>query len=117
MEPELYNDRARRILGIDSFQSNPASCVVQDGNAQIVAVADTGIDDKHPDFVGRIVGRIARGRLNDTTDPAGHGTRVSGSILGDGSASGAHYRVWLPGASLFFQSLLHSQGGLGGLPT
>jgi serine protease AprX len=117
IEPELYNDLARRILGLDSAGGNPAICVVQDGTGQIVAVADTGIDDAHPDFAGRISGKVGRGRINnDTTDPVGHGTHVSGSILGDGSASGGQYKGIAPKANLFFQSLLDNTGGLGGLP-
>ena len=115
VEPELYNDRSRRILGIESAQGNPV-CVPQDGNGQIVAVADTGIDATHPDFAGRIAGAIAHGRPNDTTDPAGHGTHVAGSVLGDGAASGGQYRGIAPKAKLFFQSLLDNKGGLSGLP-
>ena len=116
VKPVLYNDAARRILGVDSGQGNPSVCVQQDGNAQIVAVADTGIDDTHPDFAGRIVAKVARGRANDTSDPAGHGTHVAGSILGDGSASNGQYKGIAPKANLFFQSLLDANGDLGGLP-
>jgi serine protease AprX len=116
VKPVLYNDAARRILRVDSGQGNPSVCVQQDGNAQIVAVADTGIDDTHPDFAGRIVAKVARGRANDTSDPAGHGTHVAGSILGDGSASNGQYKGIAPKANLFFQSLLDANGDLGGLP-
>jgi len=116
VKPQLYNDCARRILGVESSQSNPVVCIGQDGKGQIVAVADTGIDDAHPDFAGRIIAKIARGRANNATDPAGHGTHVSGSILGDGSASSGQYRGIAPKASLLFQSLLDANGELGGLP-
>jgi serine protease AprX len=116
VKPVLYNDAARRILGVVSGPGNPSVCLQQDGNAQIVAVADTGIDDTHPDFTGRIVAKIARGRANNTTDPAGHGTHVAGSILGDGSASKGQYKGIAPKANLFFQSLLDANGNLGGLP-
>ena len=115
--PKLSNEAARRILGIE--QSNPASSRVisQDGTGQIVAVADTGIDDQHPDFKGRIAGKIARGRPpSDASDPNGHGTHVSGSILGDGSASNGVLKGMAPKATLFFQSLLDANGELGGLP-
>jgi serine protease AprX len=110
--PTLHNDRARVILGIDR---NPAG-IQETGAGQIVAVADTGLDDQHPDFQGRIVGIVALGRPNDYSDPHGHGTHVAGSILGDGSASTGAVRGAAPGAQLFFQSLLDAQGGLGGLP-
>jgi len=114
VEPELFNDAARRILGVDGAAAGVR--VAQDGTDQIVAVADTGIDDTHPDFAGRIIAKIARGRTNDTTDPDGHGTHVTGSILGDGSASKGLYKGIAPKAKLFFQSLLDPDGRLGGLP-
>ncbi len=115
--PKLSNDAARRILGIDQ-KGNPASTSVisQDGTGQIVAIADTGIDDQHPDFQGRIAGKIARGRPNDASDPNGHGTHVAGSVLGDGSASNGVLKGTAPKATLFFQSLLDANGELGGLP-
>ena len=115
--PELYNDAARRLLGVDEPPNRSGlSSLTQDGSDQIVAVADTGIDAQHPDFQGRIVGTIARGRPNDASDPNGHGTHVAGSILGDGAASGGQIRGIAPQAKLFFQSLLDANGDLGGLP-
>jgi subtilisin family serine protease len=111
--PTLHNDRARVLLGIDH---NPATGIQQTGAGQIVAVADTGLDDQHPDFQGRIVGIVALGRPTDYSDPHGHGTHVAGSILGDGTASAGALCGTAPGAQLFFQSLLDAQGGLGGLP-
>jgi serine protease AprX len=115
--PQLWNDAARRLLGLDcTAGGNLATRLTQDGKGQIVAVADTGIDEQHPDFQGRIVGKIARGRPNDVTDPAGHGTHVAGSVLGDGASSKGKIKGTAPKASLFFQSLLDAKGGLGGLP-
>ena len=117
VKPKLSNAAARRILGIDP-QGNPASAPVvsQDGTGQLVAIADTGIDDQHPDFQGRITAKIARGRPNDASDPNGHGTHVAGSVLGDGSASNGLLKGTAPKATLFFQSLLDANGDLGGLP-
>jgi serine protease AprX len=115
--PEPFNDAARRLLAIDDQPgANPATFLSQDGTGQTVAVADTGIDDTHPDFQGRIAGKIARGRSGDTSDPNGHGTHVAGSVLGDGKASGGQIKGTAPKAQLFFQSLLDASGRLGGLP-
>lgn len=111
--PKLHNEIARRLLGVDG---NPGPGIGLTGQGQIVGVADTGLDDAHPDFQGRILGVVALGRPNDSSDPHGHGTHVSGSVLGDGSASGGRLRGAAPGARLFFQSLLDADGGLGGLP-
>jgi subtilisin family serine protease len=111
--PELHNDRARVLMKLD-LPSNVS--YQQTGVGQIVGVADTGIDDSHPDFKGRIVGRVGLGRPGVSDDPNGHGTHVAGSIAGDGAASYGAYRGVAPGASIYFQSLLDSKGKLGGLP-
>ena len=112
--PRLNNDLAREILGIDSGITG--SSILETGAEQIVAVADTGIDEKHPDFKNRIVGTVALGRPGNSSDPHGHGTHVAGSVLGDGDSSHGALRGAAPGAQLFFQSLLDAQGELGGLP-
>lgn len=114
--PKLHNDLARARLGIDSHH-NPGVPFPYEGEGQVVAVADTGIDDTHPDFGNRIIGKRALGRPPaNTSDPHGHGTHVAGSVLGDGTASGGKIRGTAPKARLFFQSLLDQDGGLGGLP-
>jgi hypothetical protein len=121
VQPTIFNDHARRLLGLEgppaAAGGGAAPAVLkEDGSGQIVAVADTGLDDKHPDFAGRIVKLLARGRPGDTSDPHGHGTHVAGSVLGDGSESHGQIRGAAPKAKLVFQSLLDAQGGLGGLP-
>ncbi len=115
--PRLHNQVARELLGLDSApQPDPGSNLTQTGEGQTVAVADTGLDDRHPDFKGRIMRVVARGRLFNGNDPHGHGTHVAGSVLGDGAASGGLIRGTAPRARLFFQSLLDANGELGGLP-
>ncbi|MEO6939255.1 MAG: S8 family serine peptidase [Candidatus Kapaibacterium sp.] len=115
--PRLFNDYTRRLLNVDAPKGvGSQSYILQDGTDQIVAVADTGIDHDHPDFEGRIIGKVARGRHNDTSDPLGHGTHVAGSVLGDGSASKGEFKGMAPKAKLFFQSLLDHEGTLGGVP-
>jgi serine protease AprX len=115
VEPKLFNDVARVLLGIDSAAGNPGPLGLE-GEGELVAVADTGLDRDHPDLASRIEGVVALGRANDSSDPHGHGTHVAGSILGDGTASGGTIRGTAPKAKLYFQSLLDAQGGLGGLP-
>jgi serine protease AprX len=117
VEPELYNNFARRLLGVDSADpAHPRTQLTEDGAGQIVAVADTGIDREHPDFHDRFAGIVALGRAGDASDPDGHGTHVAGSVLGDGTASKGEIKGIAPGAKLFFQSLLDAKGKLGGLP-
>jgi subtilisin family serine protease len=114
--PKLSNDRARILLGIDAAGSSVTTIIPFDGNGQIVGIADTGIDDQHPDFRGRLVGISALGRPNDHSDPNGHGTHVAGSVGGDGTASNGSIRGTAPRANIFFQSIMDAQGELGGLP-
>ena len=112
IEPQLFNDRVATLLGIA-----PPVPGVQglDGTNQIVAITDTGIDDTHPDFAGKLMQVTAHGRVDDSSDPAGHGTHVAGSIVGTGAASDGAIRGIAPGAKLIFQSVLDAAGGLGGL--
>jgi len=116
VEPKLFNDKARELMGITNHGGNPGLLIDETGEGQIVGVADTGLDEGHPDFQGRMAGVVALGRPNDASDSHGHGTHVAGSVLGDGAASGGKLCGAAPGASLFFQSLLDANGGLGGLP-
>jgi serine protease AprX len=112
--PKWFNDVARGLLGVTS--DNPERSLPLTGAGQVVAVADTGLQETHPDFAGRVVDVVALGRPNDASDPHGHGTHVAGSVLADGSASDGTYAGVAPEAKLYFQSLLDPHGGLGGLP-
>lgn len=115
--PELHNDRARVLLGVDgSPTAVPQFHFPLEGDGEIVGVADTGLDEAHCDIAGHIKGVVALGRENDASDPHGHGTHVTGSILGNGCASQGAIRGVAPHAQVFFQSLLDHNGKLGGLP-
>lgn len=115
--PRLHNDQARLLIHIDYEENGVSSLTVPyEGDGQLVGVADTGIDADHPDFDGAIHKIVALGRQDDSSDPHGHGTHVSGSIVGNGSASSGKIRGIAPQAKLFFQSILDDSGGLGGLP-
>jgi serine protease AprX len=114
--PKLTNDLARDLMRIDAAAGSAVAGLSLTGDGQIVGVADTGLDANHPDFAGRIAGLVARGRVGDASDPHGHGTHVSGSVLGDGKASNGQLRGVAPRAKLFLQSVLDAGGGLGGLP-
>jgi serine protease AprX len=115
--PQTYNDVARGILTADQAQA----AGTMRGEGEIVCVCDTGFDkgdlaDVHPAFTGRVVRLYPLGR-NVASDPDGHGTHVCGSVLGDGVAEdGTVIRGTAPAARLVMQSVLDSQGGLGGIP-
>ena len=115
IDPVLCNDLACQALGVLTLTGAPVAHL-GDGVGQTVGIADTGIDDTHPDFSGRLKKLIARGRPGKTDDPNGHGTHVAGSFVGDGNASAGQFRGIAPKADLVFQSLLDPLGQLGGLP-
>jgi len=114
----LYNDQAGPVIGADAVWTVPGL----NGEGQVVAVADTGLDlgvddaTLHPDVEGRIAEGQAWGRPT-WDDPHGHGTHVAGSVLGDGSQSSGVYSGVAPAASLVMQSILDAENGLGGIPT
>ncbi len=104
-----------------------------DGEGQIVAVADTGLDTgvndttMHADFRGRIVSirswpvQFDNNHEDDSAadSDSGHGTHVAGSILGDGAQSNCEIRGMAYKASLVFQAVeQYFQDGYGlyGIP-
>jgi subtilisin family serine protease len=115
---KLANNVARQILRVP----NPAPGAGADGEGEIIAIADTGFDkgsttDVHPAFKGRVKKLYPLGRPGRKDDPDGHGTHVAGSALGDGlSNSDGPVRGTAPSAQLVLQSVLDSDGELGGLP-
>lgn len=123
---EKQNEFAGGII-----QAPAAHTYAYDGRTQIVAVTDTGLGDgtaagAHPDlpaerivavynWPGPLTGtcRVGNGIVDDgARDIDGHGTHVSGSVLGDGGAAGEG-RGTAPGARLIFQAVenyINSQG-------
>jgi serine protease AprX len=75
-----------------------------------VAVLDTGIDETHPDFSGRIV--ATRSFVSESAhDDNGHGTHVAGIVAGSGAKSNGRYVGVAPEASLYIGKVLYANGG------
>ncbi|KXH29555.1 hypothetical protein CSIM01_06288 [Colletotrichum simmondsii] len=110
-ERVLMANIARGVLGFPHNLPFPPQSY--QGRDQLVCVADTGFDrgdtrDVHQDFVGRVEHLRSWGRLGPTDDPDGHGTHVSGCVLGRGQhqVAGQPGPVigTAPAASLMLQS-------------
>lgn len=117
---KLFNNVARSILNAPVTVGGTTF----EGDGEIVVVNDTGFDqgstvDVHPAFAGRVMKLVAFGRSGRADDPDGHGTHVAGSVLGNGNSAtmGGEIKGTAPGAKLVLQSLLDSDGGLGGIPS
>lgn len=136
----IHSSQANGITRVDTARQQ----VSLYGTNQIVAVADTGLDrgpadavglgayseNLHADFTNRILqvhDLNERGAAGEVvwSDPNGHGTHVTGALLGSGRVSGADpatqfYNSKLSGvapeASLVFQSILDNDGNILGHP-
>lgn len=77
-----------------------------DGSGIRVAILDSSLDVAHPDFPAPVAVKdySAFPALDDvvTSTVSGHGTHVTGSVLGRGTASGGLYEGQAPGADLVF---------------
>jgi serine protease AprX len=79
------------------------------GTGVKVAVIDTGIDEDHPDFTGRIV--ATQSFVGNTAhDDNGHGTHVAGIVAGSGAKSNGRYTGVAPEASLYIAKALRADG-------
>ncbi|KNY29731.1 Kelch repeat-containing protein [Pseudobacteroides cellulosolvens] len=107
-ELKINNDIARGIMGFESAES-----MAYEGEGQTVCVADTGLDKGNPglknntlhsDFTGRVI-KIIDENGEDGADRNGHGTHVSGSVLGSGQISGGKIKGTASKANLIMQDI------------
>ncbi|WP_292465459.1 PGF-pre-PGF domain-containing protein [Methanolobus sp.] len=115
--PVVFNDVAAGIINVNHVHENYRL----NGTGQIVAVCDTGldtgVDDEfiHEDIRGRIRG-IFDLVGDGAGDQHGHGTHVTGSVLGNGANSGGQYKGMAHEALLVFQAAGTAGGELTGIP-
>ncbi|WP_344880078.1 S8 family peptidase, partial [Nonomuraea antimicrobica] len=81
------------------------------GKGVKIGVVDTGIDQNHPDFTGRIAASqsFVPGTAS-ATDDNGHGTHVASIAAGSGAASDGKYRGVAPDADLVVAKVLDAGG-------
>ena len=104
----LFNDNSRNHMSVNTMTSYFNTNL--DGSNQIIAVADSGLDEDHGDFGSRIIGSYDVIGDGSTADKhSGHGTHVSCTVLGDGSRGG--YAGVAPEAELYFQAMENDNSG------
>lgn len=114
-QPKLCNDVSSAISGVPDARLNLSLF----GATQLIGVADSGLDTGNTatmsaDFANRITKTYAIRRPGDWSDLNGHGTHVTGSVLGSGALSGSNPAVhsypgsfagYAPEAGLVLQSI------------
>lgn len=84
VEEKEYMSWGPGYIGMDNLNSSIISSGVE-LRETVVAVLDTGTDETHPDFHGRViptgVNTSLSGEVNSSADDNGHGTQVAGVII------------------------------------
>ena len=107
----LHNDQARINMGINTVENAFISGL--NGSGQLVAVGDSGLDDDHGDFTGRLSGvtSVTPGDSSTADLSDGHGTHVACTVLGSGYRSNGGYQGVAPEADLYFQAMEDDDSG------
>jgi subtilisin family serine protease len=108
--PTLTNNYVRLGIGLEKEDAN--ALLPWTGKNVIVGVADSGVDQQHPDLQNKLAKVVQKATNIDPNDPNGHGTHVCGIIAGDGTASGGLLHGVAKDAQLFVQELLEPNGRL-----
>ena len=109
-EPVFSGDNNQARTHMKTSQMTTYFTTGLDGSGQIVAVADSGLDEDHGDFGSRVLSSndvIGDGSTADKH--SGHGTHVACTVLGDGTQGG--YSGVATSAELYFQAMENDNTG------
>ncbi|WP_170211911.1 S8 family peptidase [Saccharothrix australiensis] len=81
------------------------------GAGATIGIIDTGVDDTHPDLVGKVVERVDFTAEDDHVDYSGHGTHVASIAAGTGAAGGGRHTGVAPEARLYVAKVCPRTGG------
>ena len=111
-ELRITNAVAGEIVGITEIANNSLGL---DGSGEKISFTDTGIDQDHPDIVGRIAGVYTQYGLDPSPADSngGHGTHVALTIAGDGSIDSSATGI-APEAYIVAYALEHDPTGIFG---
>ena len=106
----IHNDNARELVGADIALEISSGL---NGSGEILAISDTGIDEDHGDFNGRIRAIYNQfGPDNSYSDRnSGHGTHVTSTLLGDGAGE-SFTQGLVPAATFHFYQLEADSSGI-----
>ena len=106
----LHNNMAATEVGAVAVRTS--SLLGLDGSGETIAVMDTGIDNDHPDLLGRVAAINTQYGLDSspTDSNSGHGTHVVMTVLGDGTGDSSTMGI-APDANLVMYALEHDPTG------
>ena len=109
----LHNAVAGGIVGLNEVSANAPFTL--DGSGETIAITDTGIDQDHPDVLGRVAGVYTNFGLDPSPidSNSGHGTHITLSALGDGTGDASTKGI-APSADLVMYALEHDPTGVFG---
>ena len=109
-ELRVHNALAWSIAGVQAVANNASFTL--DGSGEMIAIADTGLDQNHPDLVGRVASTNTQFGLDPSPADrnSGHGTHIAVSVLGDGTGD-SNARGVAPAANLVMYALEHDPTG------
>jgi len=111
-EMKLTNAVAGAIVGVSEITN---SSLGLDGSGEKISFTDTGIDQTHPDIMGRIAGVYTQFGLDPSPADSngGHGTHIALTIAGDGSGDSSATGI-APAAHIVVYALEHDPTGVFG---
>jgi len=107
----INNNNARLISNVDEALSISGGTL--DGEGEVIAISDTGLDADHGDFGGRLRNPVYNDFSPDNSGNdanSGHGTHVAATLLGDGSGDSKATGVVPESTFIFYQLEVDSSG-------
>jgi uncharacterized membrane protein len=113
VEFSLHNALAAAASGVIDVRNSATFTL--DGSGEMIAIADTGLDQDHPDLSGRVAAVNTQFGLDSSPADSntGHGTHIAISALGSGQSNSSAAGI-APDADLVMYALEHDPTGVFG---